>query len=333
MIFITGGTGFIGAYIIKNLIEKGFPVRALRRSCNTPFFIPQAVVNQVEWVEGEVLDIVSLNDAMQGADAVIHAAAIVSFGKKNRQQMYQVNIEGTANVVNAALENRVKRFVQVSSVAALGRTTHQTLVSEEKKWEENKNNSHYAVSKYKSELEIFRGFAEGLEGVIINPGTVLGFGDWHRSSCGIFKSIYKEFPWYTNGINGFTGVEDVAEAAVQLLFSDITNKRFVVNTANITFRHLFNMIAEGLGKPNPRYEASVLMGEVAWRMEAIKSFFTGQKPLLTKETARVAHAKTLFDSTALLKALPGFSYTPLETVIKNACKKYLEALQSGQISL
>jgi dihydroflavonol-4-reductase len=333
MILITGGTGFIGAYIIKNLVGKGYAVRALRRSSKTPFFLPQAILDKVEWVEGEVLDVVSLCDAMQGVTGVIHAAAIVSFSRAHRHQMYQTNIEGTANVVNAAIEAGVQRFVHVSSVAALGRSAKAELLSEQKKWEESSYNTHYAITKHKSELEVWRGFAEGLSGAIINPSTVLGYGDWHQSSCALFKNAYREFPWYTQGVNGFVGVEDVAEAAVQLLFSDITEKRFVVNAENISFRQLFNTIAKGFGKRPPHREATPVLGEIAWRIEAVKTFFTGRKPLLTRETAKVARSLNHFDNAALLKVLPGFSYAPLETVIQSACGQYKQALQSGQLTL
>lgn len=333
MILVTGGTGFLGAYIIKNLIEKGLPVRALRRSANLPFFISPSILNKVEWVEGDVLDVLALNDAMEGVDAVIHAAAIVSFNKKDRTNMYLTNVEGTANVVNAAIENNVSRFIHLSSVASIGRTAKPELVSENKKWEEGKNNTHYAISKHKAELEVWRGFAEGLEGVILNPSTILGFGNWHQSSCTIFKNAYKEFPWYTNGVNGFVGVEDVAEATVQFVKSTINNKRFIINAENISFQQLFNTIAAGFNKQPPHREATPLLGEIAWRLEALKSFITGNKPLLTSETAKVAQSVTRFDNAALLNALPDFTFQPLSVVIKNACLKYKEALQNGQLTL
>jgi nucleoside-diphosphate-sugar epimerase len=284
-------------------------------------------------VEGDILDVVSLEEAMQGVDGVIHSAAFVSFYKSERQQMYKVNVEGTANVVNAAIDQKIPRLLHVSSVAALGRKTKSELVTEERKWEEDKNNTHYAISKHKAELEVWRGFAEGLDGVIINPSTILGFGDWHSSSCAIFRSAYKEFSWYTKGINGFVGVEDVAEAAVQLWQSDISEKKFIVNTDNISFQHLFNTIAKEFKKKEPNREATTALAELAWRMEAVKAFFMGKKPLLTRETAKVARNRTRFDNTALVKALPGFNYEPLEKVIKNACEKYLRALQEGQITL
>jgi dihydroflavonol-4-reductase len=332
-ILVTGGTGFIGSYIIKNLVTKGYSIRAIRRSKKLPFFIPSAILDQVEWVEGNVLDFVSLDDAMQGVDAVIHSAAIVSFDKKDRHEMYQVNVDGTANVVNAALDNGIKRFLHISSVAALGRSVKQETLSEQKKWEDHKNNTHYARTKHHSELQVWRGFAEGLEGVIINPSTVLGYGDWHHSSCAIFKNAYKEFPWYTKGVNGFVGVADVAEAAVELLVSGITQKKFIVNAENRSFEDLFNTIADAFGKKRPSKHASKGIGEVAWRVEKLKEMLTGKRALLTKETARIAHSKTSFDSTALLQALPRFQFTPLDTIIKEACAKYTDALQSGILSL
>jgi dihydroflavonol-4-reductase len=332
MVLVTGGTGFLGSYVIKNLVEKGHSVRAIRRSAKLPFYIPKEILDKVEWVDGDILDIVSLADAMKGIDAVVHSAAIVSFSKKTRQQMYQVNVEGTANVVNASIDNNLQRILHVSSVAALGRTIKPSLVNEEKKWEDNKNNTHYAISKHHAEMHVWRGFAEGLEGAIINPSTVLGFGDWHQSSCAVFKNVYKQFPWYTTGLNGFVGVEDVAEAAVRLLFSDISQKRFVVNSENWTFQRLFNTIADNFNKSRPYKEATRTMGEIAWRVEWLKELLTGKRAVLTRETAKVAHSKTSFDNTAILKTLPGFEFAPLEKVIKNSCEKYLEALQNGRLT-
>jgi len=333
MVLVTGGTGFIGAYIIKNLIEQGFNVRAIRRTKKDPFFIDASVWDQVEWVEGDVRDIDSLQDAMQGIDAVIHAAAVVSFSRSDRQLMYQTNVDGTRYVVDVALENNIRRFVHVSSVAALGRTSQNEKVTEEKKWVLSKNNTHYAISKYQAEMEVWRAFAEGLEGVIVNPSTVLGYGNWHQSSCAIFKNVYKEFPWYSEGINGFVGVDDVAEAVVQLLRSDIVEKRFILNAENWSFQQLFNTIAEGFGRRKPYRKATPFLGEIAWRLERLKYLFTDGKPLLTKESARVAHSKTQFDNAALLKALPQFSFTSLDMVIQKSCKSYIRAMQEGVLSL
>ncbi len=322
MILVTGGTGFLGSYIIKQLVEKGYGVRAIRRSNNTPSWISADIFNKVEWVEGDVLDVVALEDAMEGVDAIIHSAAVVSFAKKGRRNMYQVNVEGTANVVNMALEKNVRRMVHISSVAALGRTANGGHVNEEKKWEESKVNTHYAISKFKAELHVWRGISEGLDAVIINPGTILGYGDWHSSSCAIFKQVYDGFGWYTPGINGFVDVEDVARAAIILLESSITEQRFIVSGDTWSFKKLQDTISLHFGKKGPARKTTPFLLGIAWRMEKLKSLFTGKKPLLTKESARVAQSQTWFDNEKLLHTLPEFNYTPLEETIKKACEKY-----------
>jgi dihydroflavonol-4-reductase len=326
-ILVTGGTGFIGAYIIKELVEKGYHVRSLRHRKSVPFFIPAAIQNKVEWVQGDILDVVSLEDAMEGVDAVIHAAAKVSFAPNERSQLYKLNIEGTANVVNIALEKNIQRFVHISSVSAIGRTVNGERVSEEKKWQEGNRHTSYGISKYNAELEVWRGAAEGLNVVIVNPSTVLGYGDWSESSCAIFKSVYNEFPWFTKGINGFVGVEDVAKATVLLMESSISNERFIINGDNWSYQQLFNTIADSFGKKRPHKEATAFMGGIAWRIEKLKSMVSGKKPLLTRESARVAQSVTYFDNSKILKALSGFSFTPLAQIIKKDCELYLNNLQ------
>jgi len=328
MVLVTGGTGFLGSYIIKQLVEKGYAVRAIRRSNTIPSWISPEIVAKVEWVEGDVLDVVSLEDAMEGVDSIIHSAAVVSFAKKDRRNMYQVNVEGTANVVNMALEKKTRRLIHISSVAALGRTMGGGHVDEEKKWEESKVNTHYAKSKYKAELHVWRGISEGLEGVILNPSTILGYGDWNSSSCAIFKNIYQEFKWYSPGVNGFVDVEDVAKAILLFLENNVNEERFIVNGDTWSFKELQDVIADGFGKKRPARLASPFLMGIAWRMEKIKSLFSGKKTLLTKESARVAQSKTWFENDKILSALPGFSFTPLGETIKKACERYSTSAQT-----
>jgi dihydroflavonol-4-reductase len=330
MVLVTGGTGFLGAYIIQQLLEKGYRVRAIRRGNKYPFHFPKEILNKVEWVEGDVLDVMSLQDAMEGIEAVIHSAAIVSFVKKDRREMYRVNVDGTANVINIALEKNIGRFIHISSVAALGRSSRGGQVNEEKKWEDNKINTHYAKSKHKAELEVWRGFSEGLNGVILNPSTILGYGNWNNGSCAIFKNVYKEFKWYSPGVNGFVDVEDVAKVVLLLLKSDISEERFIVNGDNWPFKRLQDRIANGFGKKPPSRQTTPFLLAMAWRLEQLKMVFSGKKPLLTKESARVAQSKTYFENDKIRKALPGFSFTPLEQTIKKACKNYLGTVTALQ---
>lgn len=323
MVLVTGGTGFIGAYILKELAEKGIETRAIRRSAKLPAFISADVFDKVEWVEGDILDLSSLDSAMQGVDAVIHSAAIVSFHAADRANLYKTNIEGTANVVNQAIEHNVNRFIHVSSIAALGRKEDGRIVTEDQKWEESRINTHYAISKYHGEMEVWRGIGEGLTGVIVNPSTVLGYGDWNSSSCAIFKNAYRQFPWYTNGTNGFVDVEDVAKAIVLLLETDISGERYILNGDNWSFRKLIDTMADNFQRKRPTLLATPFLGSIAWRIEKLKSIFSGSKPLLTRESARVAHSKTIFNNSKILAALPGFSFTPLDRTIQDACKHYI----------
>lgn len=307
-------------------MQKGYRVRAIRRSKQLPVFIPAIIFNKVEWIEGDVLDTGVLEKAMEGMDAVIHSAARVSFTGKDEREMYRINIEGTANVVNAALLKKISKLVHISSVAALGRTISGETVTEKKQWEDSDINTHYAVSKYHSELEVWRGSGEGLDTVIVNPSTILGYGDWNNTSCAIFKNAYQEFPWYSNGINGFVSVEDTARATVMLMESEINNERFIINADNWSFRQLFNTMADAFGKKRPHREATPTLAAIAWRTEKVKSFFSGKPSLLTRESARIAQTTTYFDNTKACSALPGFSFTPLDTCIKNACNHYMQYL-------
>jgi nucleoside-diphosphate-sugar epimerase len=305
-------------------VEKNYDVRAIKRSGKLPGWISPVILEKVEWVEGDILDVVSLEDAMQGIDTVIHSAAIVSFAKKDRKSMYQVNVDGTNNVVNMAIDAGVRRFIYISSVAALGRTAAGSRVNEEKKWEESKVNTHYAKSKYKAELHVWRGLSEGLEGVILNPSTILGFGNWDHGSCAIFRNVYKGFSWYTQGVNGFVDVEDVARVTVLMAETNLHEERYIVNADNWEFKKLQDHIAAGFGKKGPSKKAGSFLLGIAWRWESFKSLFTGKRPLVTRESIRVGQSMTWFENDKILRALPGYQFKTLEKSIAAACSRYRE---------
>jgi nucleoside-diphosphate-sugar epimerase len=204
----------------------------------------------------------------------------------------------------------------------VGRLQSGGEVTEDLKWDPERETTYYAQSKFKAELEAWRGMAEGLNGVIANPSTILGYGDWNQSSSAIFKNVYNEFPWYTSGVNGFVDVQDVAAAVVMLMESQWQNERYIINAENWSFRDLFNAIADGFQKKRPYRQATPFLSEVAWRWEKVKELISGRRPLLTKESAQVANSITRFSNQKILHALPGFSFTPLEEAIQNACLLY-----------
>ena len=285
MVFITGGNGLIGSYTTRLLLERGYSVRLLRRQGSRLDWLTD-VADRIDWVEGDVLDSTLLLNAIQPGDWVVHAAALVYFDPSQREKMFKVNVEGTANVVNACLQKHASKLCFVSSVAALGRSKRNPLIDENTPWEASEFNTAYAHSKYLAELEVWRGVAEGLSAVVVNPSVVLGPADWERSSTQLFKYAWDEHLFYPAGTINYVDVRDVAEAIYLLLRSDIIAEKFILNAGNITHRELLLGMAACFGKNPPKFEAKPWMADLGWRLEWLRSVVTGKSPLLTRETAR-----------------------------------------------
>ncbi len=316
MILVTGGSGLLGKELITQLLVQGKKVTAtynktLLADFNSPLFA-QCQCN--------ILDVVGLEELMQqGIEQVYHCAAIITFDPKHKEKLFKVNIEGTANVVNAALNAGVTKMVHVSSVAALSRRKDGKPITEDINWTEEDGLSNYGQSKYSGELEVWRGIGEGLNAVVVNPSVILGAGDWNGGSSQIFKTYYDNFPWYSNGVTGFVDVKDVAAIMIQLMESDISAERFIVSADNKTYQEIFNLIAKGFNKKIPGRKVTPLIAKIVWRLEAIKSLFNGKAPLVTKETAAAALEKVYFDNSKLKKFLPQFSYRNIEETIAQTC--------------
>jgi len=281
---------------------------------------------QVNWIQGDILDVMFLAEVMEDCDKVYHCAGLVSFSPKRIKDLFKINVDGTANVVNACLAAGVSKLIHVSSVASLGRKRNGQTVTENLKWDDNANPSVYGKTKYLGELEVWRGIAEGLNAVIVNPVIILGKGDWHSGSGATFKNAYNEFPWFTEGSSGFVDGEDVAKAMVMLMDSEITAERFILSAENWTYRGLFTAMAKGFGKKPPSRKVTPWLAALVWRLEAIKGWITGQDPLLTKETAETAQQTVKFDNTKILKTLQGFSFKPLQQTIEESCSYYLSKM-------
>ena len=329
MIFLTGGTGLVGSHILLQLSKMGISCRALKREkssleiCKRVFhyYKQENLFKNIAWVEGDINDVSSLFSAMQGCTKVIHAAALVSFLPSESELIRKVNIEGTANVVNTALSLEIKKFGYISSIAALGRNTTDTIVDENCHFIPSKNESNYALSKYYAEQEVWRGSEEGLDVVIVNPTIILGPGDWTKGSSQIFEKIYNGLRFYTNGSTGYVDVLDVARSIIELIQSEVRNERFIVNGINLKYRDAFNHIADVFGKPHANIRVGPFLKEIAWRAEMVRSFFTGKNPLITRETSNSAMNKSAFNSKKLERVL-NFKFIPFKKTINKYCAWY-----------
>lgn len=321
----------IGAHIAFRLTSQGQHVRALRRKDSSiadaenifRFYATNAeeLLQRIHWVEGDVLDIFSLEDAIQDVTHVYHAAAVVSFVPKERNHMIKVNSEGTANVINVAMNADVNKFCHISSVAALGRTIDHRNINEDTWWKNDPANSWYAISKYSGEREAWRATEEGLDVVIVNPSVVIGPGNPNRSSNAIFTLAKKGFSWYTDGAGGFVDARDVADACVKLMESDIVNQRFVLNAENLTYRDFADRILARFGhRPSSRKVGAFSLG-LMWRLDKLAAAFTGKNPRITKESAAAAREALHFDGDKIISAL-NFNYRSINSTLDDVVLYY-----------
>jgi len=332
MILVTGGTGLLGSHLLLNLTKAGHQVRAIKRQTSDVQMVhkifsyyfndPDSLCNKIEWVDADLLDFNSMEDALSGITEIYHTGAIVSFYPKDHKEMLKVNIEGTANLVNQAIHAKVKKFCYVSSVASLGRADNNGLTDEDTYWKSSRKNSVYAISKYGAEREVWRGMEEGLNAVIVNPSVILGPGFWNANS-GLFRLVYEGLNYYTMGVNGYVDVRDLASAMVLLMNRNIFGQRFICSSENISYRDLFGLMAKYLNKPAPRVNVPIFLTSLAWRVEAVRSFVTRSKPEVTKEMAITTTQAYTYSHEKICRTL-NFKFLTVEESIREICGFFLQ---------
>lgn len=328
-VLVTGATGLVGSRILFDLLRKGRRVRALHRT-GSDRSLPErfaaddaGLFRHVEWMEGDVTEVLSVYDALDGIREVYHAAGLVSFLPADRDRLMTINAEGTANVVNMALERGVRRLCHISSVAALGRSESGTSIDEKTVWKNSKYNSVYAISKFNAEREVWRGMEEGLQVLILNPSIILGPGNWNTGSSLLFRAVKDGLRFYPTGATGFVDVRDVSRIAVSLMEQGLFGERFVVNGENLSYEELFGIIAEAFGKSRPSVRVSGSLVGIAWRLERIRSLITGKMPLITRETATTSSSVWRYDASRSVSAT-GTPYIPIRESIRHWAPRFLE---------
>ena len=313
MIVVTGASGLIGSFLIEALRQRGFQIKALSRR---DFSAKNDSV--LTWLQGDLLDPLFLSESLEGATHVFHCAGLVSYAPQDKDLLQKINVEGTANLVNACLEKGNIKLCHVSSIAAVEKEKNKTILDETAKWDLNAEHNAYSESKYHGEVEVWRGVAEGLSAVIVNPSVVLGPGNWEESSTQLFRYVHQEKPFYTEGSANFVDVRDVVEIMLQLAFSDIQSERFILNAGAMEYVDFFGSVAECFNKKAPSLKVSKPLAEVLWRLEHVRSLITGKKPLITKDTARITRRQQTYSSEKVKKVL-NFGFRPLEETIAWSC--------------
>lgn len=309
MILVTGGTGFIGSLVIKYLLEAGKSVLAIKRKSS---IIPQKLQYQPNlfWHDADLTDYFSLSDVFNNVSQVYHCAGLVSFDPADKEKLMKVNVEGTTHIVNLCLEKKA-RLLYLSSVAALGDEKGSDYITEKSKWEWSPQKSSYSISKFEAEREVWRGMAEGLDAVIVNPTVVIGAGNTTNANQ-LFNLLEKGLKYYPPGSTGFVDVDDVANIMIRLMDSlDIKETSFVINNVNLSYQDLFTKYAVLLKKEPPAVPATRYLLELAWRAQSITSRLGLSKSKLTKDIARASLKKNIYSNEKITKTLD-YKFKPLD---------------------
>jgi nucleoside-diphosphate-sugar epimerase len=335
MILVTGGTGLVGSHLLYALVQQNDSVRAIIRNRNKIDQVkkvfayysddPESLISKIEWVDGDVLDLFSLSKAFNDVKKVYHCAAVVSFDGKNKTQMIEANVQGTENVVNVCLNHQIDKLCHVSSIASLGGAVNGEIINENTKWTTSKNRSVYSESKFKSEMEVWRGIQEGLNAVIVNPSVILGPGFWESGSGSLFAKAAKGMKYYTSGATGFVDVRDVADAMVKLMESNISSERFVLNSENLSYKALFDMIAEIMQIEKPKIEATISLLKLAAFLDLFASKIRIKKQEITKQVAISSLSVSKYSNEKIKKTF-GIDFIPIEKSISEMAEKFKEEL-------
>jgi nucleoside-diphosphate-sugar epimerase len=317
MILVTGATGFLGSEVAMQLAAQGHRIRCTRRPTSV---IPEILLPyQLQWIEADLLDLFALEGALKGITQVYHCAAWVSLKQADKKPMINTNVTGTANLVNLCMQHKI-RMVHVSSVAAIGIAKPGELITENHHLDQATETDGYAISKLESEMEVFRGIAEGLDAVIVNPSIIIGANAGTTGSGQLFETIRKGLKFYTAGSCGFVDVEDVAKCMIALMNSDITGERYIISAENRNYKQLTGEIADGFGIKHPSTLAKPWMMSIAWRAARIIGALTGKDPSIDKVSAQAASMTRNYDNSKIKRAT-GIEFKPLSVSIKEVCER------------
>lgn len=311
-ILITGITGLFGSELAKVFSPMG-NLHGLARASSSKALLDQAELN-IQWHEGDVLDFNSLLDALPGIDLVIHAAGKVSFLSKDENQLFAVNHQGTANVVNAMLAIGTQKLVYVSSVAALGQVPMQEVYDEKTTWVDAPNQSAYALSKYWAELEVWRGEQEGLAVLVVNPSILLGKAAYGKSSAAIYGYVQQGNPFFPKGNINYLDVRDAAAITCALVEKNAWGERFILSKESRSYQDFFQQVAQAFGVAAPTKGLPNWVISIGFPILRLLSWLGLGKSPVQQQVARNAQRRISYRNTKV-QTLLGFNYRDLKETL------------------
>jgi len=328
MILVTGGTGLVGSHLLYHLLLKNDSVKAIHQHSSDLLAVKNvfgyytsdvdALFNRIVWAEADLNDIPELEIVFTDITHVYHCAAFISFDPKDYKKMRKINIDGTTNIVDLCILNSVEKLCFVSSVATLERDIKKNFIDESENWENTKDKSGYAITKYGAENEVWRASQEGVDMVIVNPGVILGSGFWNKGSSALFSKVKNGFPFYTEGVTGFVDVIDVVQIMQKLMLSEIVNERFILVSENISYKDLFFQIADNLNVKRPIIKVSKTLSEIIWRLDKVKSTIFRSSSVITKYSSRSSLSKKIYSSKKITNIMD-IEFNKMDKTIQRVC--------------
>ncbi|MGC8878093.1 MAG: SDR family oxidoreductase [Anaerolineae bacterium] len=320
-VLITGATGFIGANLARTLVERGEHVRILCRSTSRLDALEGLPVQRVV---GDILDPDSLCAAMQGCALVFHVAAVAQYWRNHADWVYRVNVEGTRNVVRAALRCGAERLVYTSSSAAIGPAPHPNApVDETQRFPEALHWFVYGHSKHLAEQEVQRGVEQGLSAVIVNPTIVLGPGDLNFVSGSTIRAAVRgQLRILPPGGSNLVHVQDVVAGHVAAAERGRTGERYILGGENLTHRRAAQIIAEVTGAPPPLLTLPAwCLPVVARLIDAFNTLTRTRDPLVTGDQVRLGDKYFYYNCAKAIREL-GVPQTPFRQAVADAWHWY-----------
>ena len=332
MILVTGGTGLVGCHLLHLLIKNNKKVLAIHRKNSDLEKVKkvfssysedsQDLFEKINWIEGDINDLESLSIAYKNIEEVYHCAAFISFDKRDLESMKKINVEGTANMVNIALDNNIKKFCYVSTIAAIGLSTNK-YTDEETEWVDNSN--PYSQTKKNAEMEVWRGVSEGLNATIVNPGVIIGSGFWKRGSGAFFTQISRGMNYYPSGKTGFICVKDVVKIMHELMEKNIFSERFILVAENWSFKKFFKEVSVSLNLNPPIKEAGKTLMTVALILDYINSLFLGKRRKLNRASIKSSTSTSHYSNNKISSKLH-YNFIKIEKSIQETCKIFKNKL-------
>lgn len=332
MVLVTGGTGLVGSHLLVSLIQQGNSVKAIHRKGSSLNRVEKifnyyhengsALFQKIDWIEADLNDVSALEIAFKNIDYVYHAAAFISFDPGQYDLLLKINCEGTANIVNLCIANKVKKICYVSTIGTIGKSINDDTATEENEWNDQHVNV-YALSKYAAEMEVWRGTQEGLAAVIVNPGVIIGPGFWDTGSGSLFTTANKGYKFYPPGGTGFVTVNDVVRMMVTLMESPIKNERFIAVAKNHSFKEILEKLTKALDKPKPKYQLKYWQLELARLGDLLRNIVVKNGRIITKNSIHSMKHRDNYSSDKIKNSIL-FEFESLNPTIEFSCSRFLK---------